>query len=111
MPHTVDKTAAVASFLSDDLGYVVCHLTVVFPVGYVLLELLKLAYNLEVGSAVPLTFKRAYSGRIRRIRVCIRRSNGTAGKGGVVASAVFRVQDKHKVKKPRLLLGVLPVGS
>ena len=109
--HAVDQALAVEGFPVHDLAQVIVHGALVGGVGHVLAHVVHHLHDLDVRAAVLGAFQAAQ--RRRHYRVCIRPggSHHAGGKGGVVAAAVFHVQQQRNIQYVCFQVGVLLVGA
>ena len=109
VPYAVDEPRAVERLFVEDAGDIVADGVV--RAGGGRLDVLEHFGHLDVGAAVTGTFQRAEGRRHRGIGVRPGAGDDVVGEGGVVAAAVFGVQDEAEVEHLGFELAVLPVRT
>ena len=96
MPHAVHEARFVERLLVEDLSNVIREFAA-FEIGHVFFDGVEHLAHFDVGSAVFGSFERAQGRRHRRIGVRSRGRDHVRRERGVIAAAVFGMQNEAKV--------------
>ena len=106
MSDTVDQPALVIHLLAQHFDQIGIDLFLAGPVAYVLLEMLELVDDGQIGSAVKRSLERSYSRRDRRIGIGSRRTGYADRERRVVAAAVLGMQHQRQIERARVELRI-----
>ena len=111
MPHSVNQAGAVKGIFVQKLFEVFGHLILIFPICNIALHILKHLDNLDIRTAVLWPLERAEGSGNGGIGVRPGGGDDMRGEGGVVASAVLRMEHKGKVENLGFQLRIAAVRA
>ena len=110
MAHTVDQALLVKGLPVHDLAQVIAHGVLIGGVSHMGAHIVHHVHDLDVGAAVFGAFQAGQCRRNDRVGIGPGGSDHAGGEGGVVAAAVFHVQQQGNVQNVGFQIGVLAVG-
>ena len=99
MPHTIDQSCVVKSFLVKQCAQITADLVLVGPVVDDCLHILEHFHNLDIGTTMLRSLQRADRCSDSRVGICSGGRYQMCGKCRVVTTAMLHMQDQGNIQK------------